>query len=124
VNLTGWPAPVYDAATVWVEKLKAAGIDATNDPRSATPPCVLVTIPTKDDTDSRVPCGLTLSWEFVLLAPGSGNADAWLVLERLDTALRAVLGRRARTSPTPYILSAENPPLAAYRVEFDEDIHI
>jgi hypothetical protein len=120
--MSGWPAPAFDAGVVWVEKLRAAGITATNDPRSATPPCVLVTVPTKDDTDAQVPCGLTVSWEFVLLAAGPGNTDAWLLLERLDTAVRGVLGRRARTTPTAFTLSAENPPLAAYRVEFDETI--
>ena len=117
---TGWSAPGYDAGMLWVEKLSAAGITATNDPRSATPPCVLVAIPTKDDTELQIPCGFTVSWQFVLLAPGAGNADAWLMLDQLDTAVRTVLPGRARTTPTSYSLSAENPPLSAYLVEFDE----
>jgi hypothetical protein len=110
--------PGYDAGIVIVEKLRAAGITATNDPRSATPPCVLVTPPNKE---RDVGCGFTASWQMFILSPGTGNADAWLALDRLDEAVAAVLPAR-RSTFIAYNLSADNPSLPAYRVEFDEGV--
>ena len=67
-------------------------------------------------------CAVRVSWLFVCLAPGLGNADALLTLDRLDTAVRAVLPARARSELGLYALSADNPSLPAYTVEFDEDV--
>lgn len=78
----------YDRAEAIVELLVDAGLVATTDVRSVNPPCVLVTPPTmRPDV-----CGFQLDWTLVVLAPGPGNADAWLSLDGQVRAVYAVLG--------------------------------
>jgi hypothetical protein len=110
--------PGWDAAQLIVEKLVGAGIVATADPRSATPPCVLVTPPAKT---YDVGCGFTATWQLWCLAPGTANADMWVTLDRLETAVSRVLNV-ARSTLASYNLSADNPSVPAYRVEFDEGV--
>lgn len=110
--------PGWDAAQLIVDKLTGAGITATADPRSATPPCVLVSPPAKR---YDLACGFTAAWQLYCLAPGTGNADAFITLDRLETAVAQVLPV-ARSTLVAYVLSADNPPLPAYRVEFDQGV--
>jgi hypothetical protein len=108
----------YDAALAIVGKLTAADISATADPRSATPPCVLVTPP---DRRYDVGCGYTATWRLFALVPGAGNADAHKALDALVDAVAAVLPVE-RVTLASYVLASDAPALPAYRIEFDEGI--
>ena len=99
-------------------QLTAAGVSATADPRSATPPVVLVPPPRRR---YDVGCGYSAEWELIPLVPGPGNADA-------DAALSATVDRLAEllpvvdAEPGSYVLSPDNAPFPAYRVHFLEGI--
>jgi hypothetical protein len=108
----------YPRALELVEKLTAAGIMATADPRGATPPCVLVPPPRRLYDLS---CSYTATWQLHALAPGTGNADAHKVLDDLVDAVAAVLPVE-RADLESYVLSPDSPPLPAYRIEFEEGI--
>lgn len=110
--------PGYDRGLAIADALTAAGIAATVDPRSATPPCVLVTPPTKS---YDIACGFTADWAVIALAPGPGNADSWKALDALETAIGAVLPI-TRSTFTQWALSADSPSLPAYRIEFREGV--
>lgn len=105
-------------AVALAQELTAAGVRATADPRSATPPCVLITPP---ERAYDLGCGYTARWQLFALAPGAGNADAHAALDELVDAL-AVLLPVERAAPASYVLSPDNPPFPAYRVEFSEGI--
>lgn len=108
----------YEAAVEIVEKLRAAGITATNDPRSATPPCVLVPPPTSDF--QRIGCnGAWCSFDLYVLAPGTANADAFRTLEWLAYWVRKALPHVTAQYPSQYNLSADSPPLPAYRLPIE-----
>jgi hypothetical protein len=108
----------YDAALAIVDKLKAAGVNATADPRSATPPCVLVPPP---DRVYDVGCGYTASWHVMALVPGVGNADAHKALDALADVVAGVLPVE-RMTLTSYVLANDAPALPGYRIEFDEGV--
>jgi hypothetical protein len=95
-------------------QLTAAGIPATADPRSATPPVVLVPPPRrKNDTN----CGYTAVWELIPLVPGPGNADSDVALSTMVDALEDLLPV-TDSDPGSYVLSPDNPPFPCYRVHF------
>jgi hypothetical protein len=100
------------------EQLTAAGLVATADPRSATPPCVLVPPPRRL---YDVGCGYSAEWELVPIVPGPGNADADVALSTMVDQLAALLPVTG-ADPTSYVLSPDNPPFPAYRVRFLEGI--
>jgi hypothetical protein len=108
----------YDAALAIVEKLTGAGVTATADPRSATPPCVLVTPP---DRVYDLACGYTASWSCWALVPGVGNADAHKALDALVDAVAEVLPVE-RVTLQSYVLASDAPALPAYRIQFDEGV--
>src|SRR3954471_8822093 len=110
--------PGYDRGLVIADLLVDAGITATVDPRSATPPCVLVMPPTKS---YDLACGFTADWAVIAIAPGPGNADAWKALDALETAVCAVLPV-TRSTFTQWALSVDTPPMPAYRIEFQEGV--
>lgn len=111
-------SPAYDRGLELVDKLASAGITATVDPRSATPPCVLVGPPTKT---YDVGCGFTAQWQLIALVPGPGNADAFKALDALETAVASVLPV-TRSTLTQYSLTPDNPSLPAYRIEYEEGV--
>lgn len=106
----------YERSLELVEALGAAGITATVDPRSATPPCVLVTPP---DRTYDVGCGYTARWNLWALVPGTANADAHKALDTIVDELAAVLPLES-AEPSSYVLSADSPPMVAYRCQFTE----
>jgi hypothetical protein len=108
----------YDRAVELAEKLTAEGITATVDPRSATPPCVLITPPRRT---YDLGCGYTAVWQLWALASGTGNADAHRSLDDLCDQVAAVLDV-LRAEPGSYALSPDNPPLPAYRLDYEEAI--
>lgn len=110
--------PAFDRGLAIADLLVAAGISATVDPRSATPPCVLITPPTKS---YDIGCGFTGDWALIAMVPGTANADAFKALDALETAVAAVLPV-TRSTFTQWALSADAPPLPAYRIEFQEGI--
>ena len=63
----------YERGVEIAEKIQTTGLHATVDPRSVTPPCVLVTPPGRTYDLS---CGYTARWSLIVLAPGTGNADS------------------------------------------------
>ena len=99
-------------------ELRAAGVNATDDPRSATPPCVLVPPP---DLEFDVTCGATARWNLQVLAPGPGNADTHKALAAM-VAQVADLYPAERATFGSYVLSPENPAFPAYRIELTEGI--
>lgn len=108
----------YARALELVAELKAAGISATVDPRAALPPCVLVAPPSRT---FDLGCGYTATWELWALVPGTGNADAHRALDGLvDLVAKALPVERADLQA--YALSADAPPLPAYRLTFSEGI--
>jgi len=108
----------HAAAQLIVDKLEGAGINATADTRSATPPCVLVTPP---DKDYDLACGATAHWRLFALAPNPANADTWIALDALVAAVLEVLPVE-RTRFASYVLANDAPALPAYRIEFDEGV--
>lgn len=106
----------YDRAVELAEKIQAAGVPATVDPRSATPPCVLVTPPGRV---YDLGCGYTAAWQLMALVPGPGNADAFKKLDELAGLVAGVVDVRSMTFQS-YVLAADNPPYPAYRIEFEE----
>jgi hypothetical protein len=108
----------YDRALELVAELAAAGVNATADPRSATPPCVLIPPP---ERDYDLPCGYTARWHLWALVPGVGNADAHKALDALADDVAAVLPVE-RATPASYVLSPDSPPLPAYRLELTEGV--
>jgi hypothetical protein len=106
----------YDAALLIVDKLTAAGIVATSDPRAATPPCVLVVPP---DLRFDLGCGATATWSLWALVPNPGNADAHKALAALVRDVAAVLPVE-RADLLAYALAADAPALPAYRMQYEE----
>jgi hypothetical protein len=110
----------YERAGELVDKLTAAGVGATLDPRSATPPCVLVTPPTL--TYDAYGSALA-DWSLYVLSPATGNADAWLALDELGGLVADVLPI-ARREFVAYSLSPDAPPVPSYRLTFSEGINL
>ena len=98
--------------------LIAAGVNATTDPRSATPPVVLVAPPRRT---YDVGCGYSARWRLWALVPGPGNADA-------DEALSGMVDQVAEllpvetADPGSYVLSPDNAPFPAYEIQWLEGI--
>jgi hypothetical protein len=101
-------------------KLVAQGVDATADPRSATPPCLLVEYP---NLRWDVGCGATGEWSVIALAPGTANLDAVDTLQPLLAAAAAVLPVE-RADKVQYLLSPDNPPHPAYRLTFTQAVDL
>jgi len=108
----------YDRALELVDKLTAEGINATVDPRSATPPCVLIPPPRRT---YDVACGYTAGWQVWALVPGTGTADAFKALDLLVDQVSAVFPVETAELAS-YSLTPDNPPFPAYRIEFSEGI--
>lgn len=108
----------FERALEIAEKLRAEGIAATVDPRSATPPCVLG-VPAGGRGD--LGCGFTAEWRWVAMVPGPANADAWKALVALRDVVRSVVDV-ARWDFEPYSLSPEREPFPAYVLSFEEGI--
>jgi hypothetical protein len=100
-----------------VAVLTDAGMNATGDPRSATPPCVLVGPPRREND---LNCGYTAEWVLWALVPNPFNADSEVVLDGLVDQLEDLLPVR-RSEPSAYNLSPDNPPFPAYRVELHSE---
>jgi hypothetical protein len=112
------PVPTgYEAALTMVGALNDAGIMATNDPRGANPPCVLIPPPISDL--QRGMCGQYCSFDIYVLAPGPSNLDAFRMLEHLSYWVRQVLPNITAQYPSQYNLSADSPPVPAYRLPIE-----
>jgi hypothetical protein len=113
----------YEAGIELADKLTAVMPDdvvVTVDPRSATPPCVLITPPILA-FDSG--CGATATWAVFCLTPGLANPDSWTALDRMLAILYAALPIE-RCEHVGYQLSPDAPPVPAYRVEFTQGVDI
>lgn len=106
----------YERSLAIVDALEAAGIRATADPRSATPPVVLVTPP---DRTYDIACGYSARWSLFALVPGLGNADAHKAMDAMVDDIAAVIPLET-AEPASYILSPDAPALPAYRCQFTE----
>lgn len=109
----------YERARELAEKLRAEGIPATVDPRSATPPVVLIPPP---ERTYDLACGYSARWQLWALVPGTANADAHKALDELADAVARVLAVE-RMSLGSYVLGGGGgEPLPAYRIEYEEGI--
>lgn len=91
--------------------LTAGGVRATADPRSAHPPCVLVTPPVRR---YELSVGYSVEWRLVCLAPAPGTADSWAALDELVDAVAELVDVEL-AEPGSYTLpSAEGASLPAY----------
>lgn len=110
----------YSTGLEVVQALTEAGADATTDPRSATPPCIVVTPPR---LTFDVGCGATAAWSVWAIVPGPANADAWQALDELLGFVRkAKLTPVERVSFVQYSVASDAPPLPAYRIEFTSGV--
>lgn len=99
-----------EQATAWADELTEKGVDAYTDPRSATPPCVLIVPPSQTfDTD----CSALCAWRVYSLAPGPGNVDAWHVLAEAQPIIVEALPVETRLY-VAVSLSPDNPPYPAF----------
>jgi hypothetical protein len=107
----------YAAAQAIADELTGLGLRATVDPRSAQPPCILVTPPVRNYT---LGCGWSAEWTLVLLSTGTG-ADSFKVLDDwLDQLAAHVDIETAR--PSAYQLVSGGDPIPAYLVTVTEAI--
>jgi hypothetical protein len=111
---------IYDDTLTIVAKLQAAGVNATDDPRGATPPCVLVVPP---DLDFVLNCGALATWHAWALVPNPANRDAYKALADLVAEVVGVLPvERARLRS--YVLANDAPALPAYDLEFEMGVEL
>jgi hypothetical protein len=106
----------YARAVELAGKIAAEGVACTVDPRSTTPPCVLVGPP---NYRGDVACGVTAEWQVWCLAPGTANPDAWKALDELLGAVWAAV-EWDRADFMQYNLSPDAPAFPAYRITFEE----
>jgi hypothetical protein len=99
-------------------KLEGEGIAATCDPRSATPPCVLIEPPSGGYGNCDDLIG---EWRVVALAPGTANTDAWAALEVLEAAVIAVLPVERRTFGR-YLLAQDQQAMPAFLFTFTQGV--
>jgi hypothetical protein len=92
--------------------LKAAGIQATMDPRKVNPPCALIVPP---DLERVVAQGVYAAWTVHLIAPGAPDMDAakWL-LNNVEAAFEAVGGYTAEFGNLT--LHPDSDPLPSYTI--------
>ncbi len=101
----------YDRAVALAAALVAGGVRATADPRSALPPCVLVTPPVRR---YDLNAGYSVEWRLVCLAPAPGTADTWVALDGLVDAVEELVDVEL-AEPGSYTLPvAEGASLPAY----------
>lgn len=99
-------------------ELKAAEINATNDPRNLNPPIVLIPPPALNLTE--ISRGAYASWSLLLLVPGPANADAWQALDGLLADVAEVLDVETVT-PLGYTgYDDQATPLPAYQITVEE----
>ena len=112
----------YARGMVLAERLRAAGIDATCDPRSATPPCVLIHPPALDYRLGGM-CTPLATWELFALSPATGNADAWKALDELVDQVADLLPVE-QLAWVAYQRSADSPVVPAYRITFTQGLDV
>lgn len=110
----------YEASASVAAAIRAAGIPATNDPRAAQPPVVLVA-PLRGDF-TTFGCGQAATFELWLLSPSTGNADAWRILAHMFYWLRKAYPHIGQYDFRSYSLSVDNPPFPAYRAELEVSV--
>ena len=109
-----------ETATAWADKLTEAGLDTYTDPRSATPPCVLIVPPAQTfDTD----CSALCSWRVYSMAPGPGNVDAWDVLAKAQPVIVDLLPVETRLW-VAVSLTPDNPPFPAFCYLFEGSVDL
>lgn len=93
------------------DKLEAAGIKTTLDPRNVNPPITVIGLPVI--TEWNTACILSLDIEITPVAPPPGNLDAvtWL----LDTVAQLLdLFPHALATPSSFDVTNQPNPLPAY----------
>lgn len=105
-------------ATAWAEALSAAGVAAYTDPRSATPPCVVISPP-----GQRYPtdCEALSAWRIYAIAPGGPNLDAWATLAEMQPAIVDILPVQERLWVAA-VLSPDSGPMPAFCYLFERSV--
>lgn len=109
---------VTSVAKGYRDKLVAANIRATLDPRDVQPPCVLFQ-PATITLDLN--CGGTAQMQAILLVPGPGTGEAW---EHLDQLLPAVLDVIPAETITPDYIDGrgDHHPIPAYQLAWSQAV--
>lgn len=111
----------YQRGQQLAEAVNAVQADlATLDPRSATPPCVLV-VPPVVNWDGN--CYGSAQWQLYGIAPGPANADAWNELDRLLAIVAQALPIE-RSVFVAYRLTPDAPQMPAYQMTFTEGVDL
>lgn len=106
-----------DYAREVVEKLQAAGVAATCDPRGAQVPCVLVEPPSFANYDSYCDTARG-TWNAFCLVPSPLNLDTWDVRCTLEAAVASVLPVTTAQSVL-YSLSPDSPSVPALQMSWE-----
>lgn len=103
---------IAQAAAIIVERLVAAGIDATLDNRDLNPPGVYVAAPTILFSQLD---GYKATFDLYAAVPNAGRSEALEQLSGLVLATRAVWGTDA-AYPIELLIPDQTDPLPAYRL--------
>jgi hypothetical protein len=101
-------------------ELEAQGVDATatNDPRSATPPCIVIAPPS---VAYDFGCGGTGAWQLQIMAPGTPNADAWKLLDEIEAVAIKLYPIERRDTRT-FQISSDGPSSWGYLLTMEKGI--
>lgn len=110
----------YARAQQLMAVLKDHDVRAVADPRSAHPPCVLLTPPTR--TYDLPSPAYSVTWSLVCLVPGPGTADAWVKLDELADAVVAALepSDTTVTAASYQLPGGSSQPTPAYIITWTE----
>jgi|SRR5215469_921663 len=110
----------YAKGVEWAEKFAAAGLPATSDPRSVSPPCVFIS---HRGANYSTACDAECLFEVALLAPGPWNADAWKLLDEWEATAASIIGADSYRVVS-YRLALDSPPLPCYLYAVTEPVEV
>ena len=108
----------YARSEEYASALRAAGVEATTDPRSLTIPGVLFQ---PGELRGDLHTGWSADITCLLAVPAPFNADAWAALDGLLSQVAAVLPVET-VSPTELQVDQNSGALPAFRLTFQEAV--
>lgn len=108
----------YARSEEYATALRAAGVEATTDPRNVTIPGVLFE---PGELRGDLHAGWSADIQCLLLVPAPFNADAWAALDGLLAQVVEVLPVQT-VSPTELQVDQQSGALPAFRLTFQEAV--